>query len=518
MKPNIIWIMSDDLSYADIGPYGQKIIQTPCLDRMAREGMCFSQAYAGSTVCAPSRSCLMTGLHTGHTRVRENSVPIKPGGFWDEHADHLRKEDLTVAEVLKQAGYATALVGKWALAHAGTEGTPLNKGFDEHMGFLDQARAHSYYPEIIWKNGKACEIEENKDFRLDLLREYTNRPWWDMSVSTKYDDKGNLNAPGMKDSSKLKNTHDLCTEQALDFIERKAGNGEPFFLYLAYQVPHGPLIVPSLEPYTNREDFPSLRHKEWAAMITRMDGDIGKILDLLKEKGEDDNTLVIFASDNGYSAYGYFGLDRFETVPFFNHRGPFQGGKFNLQEGGVRVPMIARWPKTVPAGHVTEELFAFWDFLPTAAELAGIDPGELRTGGGRELDGLSMVQVLKGNKPEKAHDWYYWEYKHSQAVRLGDFRGLREHPDQELQLFKITTDPGERLNLADQFPDLVKRIEKIMEEDRFDSDTYRNPGETDEECWARNGHLPSNIHNSNDPKYYEWLKSLGIDTEPFGLS
>lgn len=340
-RPNVIFILADDLGYGDLGCYGQKMIQTPRLDRMAAEGMRFTQFYAGSTVCAPSRCCFMTGLHTGHARIRGNNlVPLRP-------------EDTTVAEVFKRAGYATGIVGKWGLGEPGTTGVPNLKGFDYWFGYLNQTHAHDYYTDYLWRNQQKCLLDGNRDGR-----------------------KGQY-------------THDLFTEEALSFVDRN--RGRPFFLYLAYTLPHANnelfaktgdgMEVPDYGPYADRDWTGP--HKGRAAMITRMDRDIGRLLDRLKERGLDGRTLVFFTSDNGPNKEG-------GTNPkFFAAGGPLRGIKRDLYEGGIRVPMVVRWPGQVPEGQVSEHLSAAWDLLPTVTDLVGAETP-------KGLDGISMMPALRG--------------------------------------------------------------------------------------------------------------------------
>ncbi|HKS37383.1 MAG TPA: arylsulfatase, partial [Verrucomicrobiae bacterium] len=321
-KPNIIFILADDLGYGDLGCYGQKKIKTPNLDRLAAEGMRFTQCYAGSTVCAPSRASLMTGRHTGHARIRGNErVPLKP-------------EDVTVAETLKPLGYATGIIGKWGLGNEGTTGIPNKQGFDEWFGYLDQVHAHNYYPDHLWRN----------------------EGQWSLAA----------NAGGKKGEY----THDFFTRAALNFL--KMNQKQPFFLYLAYTIPHANnelgrktgngMETPGDAPYSG-EQWPQ-PEKNKAAMIARLDGDIGKILNRLKELKLDQDTVIFFSSDNGPHREG--GVD----PKFFESSGPLRGIKRDLYEGGIRVPMIARWPGRIKAGALSDQVWAFWDFLPTAAELA----------------------------------------------------------------------------------------------------------------------------------------------------
>lgn len=423
--PNIVWIMADDLGYGDLGAYGQEVIRTPRLDQMANEGLRFTQFYAGHTVCAPTRSSLMTGLHTGHTRVRGNfsaatgdRVPLEP-------------QDTTVAEVLQSAGYKTGLIGKWGLGEPETTGIPNHKGFDYFWGFLNQARAHRYYPEWVWENQERIILEGNQDGKTEQY------------------------------------VHDLQMEQAYDFISHHADS--PFFLYLALQIPHAEMLVPedAYEGYLDgegsslfeEEPFPDGRHYSpqampnatYAAMVTRMDRDVGRLLDLLKQLEIDENTLVLFTSDNGPHAEG--GND----PEIFNSNGPFRGIKRDLYEGGIRVPMIAWMPGTVPAGEVSDQVWTMWDFMPTAAELAGTIPPE-------GIDGFSMTDALL-NKPVEIERDLYWEFhgrEFKQAVRMGKWKAVRNSLDRPIELYDLSTNPGEESNIADLHPDIVKRAENLF--------------------------------------------------------
>jgi len=430
--PNIIWIMADDLGYGDLGSYGQEVIQTPRLDQMAAEGLRFTQFYSGHTVCAPARSSLMTGQHTGRTRVRGNfsahsggRVPLEPA-------------DTTVAEILQQAGYTTGLVGKWGLGEPGTTGIPNKKGFDYFWGFLNQARAHTYYPEWVWRNTDRVILEGNQG-----------------------GERGQY-------------SHDLDMEESKQFI--RANREGPFFLYMALQIPHAELLVPddSLVEYLdedgqsifNETPFPgrgnySAQDKPnatYAAMVTRMDRDIGRLLDLLKDLGIDENTIVFFTSDNGPHSEGGYDPD------FFNSNGPLRGIKRDLYEGGIRVPMIVWMPGTVPAGEVSDQVWSMWDFLPTAAELTGTEPPG-------DIGGISMINALL-NQPQQDPEYLYWEFHEgafSQAVRFDDWKAVRNDIDQPIELYDLSTDPGEKYDLAEEHPDIVARAEELLRTARTES-------------------------------------------------
>jgi arylsulfatase A len=421
-KPNIIYILADDLGYGDLGCYGQEKIRTPSLDRMAAEGMRFTNHYAGSAVCAPSRCVLMTGLHTGHARVRANGrMPIEP-------------EDVTVAEVLKRAGYATAAIGKWSLGDAGTTGAATRQGFDYFFGYLNQGAAHFYYPESLDRNEGTVSLEANRDGKRGTY------------------------------------SHDLLTEEAIQFIRRSAPG--PFFLYVPYTIPHAEVLVPedSLSEYRDKwpeKPFPGGHYAAQptpraarAAMITRMDRDIGRILDLVKDLGLDERTIVMFTSDNGPCTAG--GQD----PAFFESTGPLRGLKFGLYEGGIRVPMIARWPGKIPAGSVTDFASGFWDILPTCAELAGVQPPA-------RIDGVSLVPTLIGRPREQAQrECLYWEHRGWQAVRFGNWKAIRTTPERPIELYDLKSDIGEENDLAAASPGLVAKAEKYFEASRTDDPNW----------------------------------------------
>ena len=419
-KPNIIFILADDLGYGGLGCYGQKQIQTPRLDRMAAEGMRFTQFYAGSTVCAPSRCVLMTGLHTGHCLVRANGrVPLRP-------------EDVTVAEVLKKGGYATGLVGKWGLGDEGSTGLPTRQGFDSFFGYLNQTHAHNYYPPFLLRD------EQRVPLRNVMPR-------------------GRDGGPGVA-VEKVEYSHDLLTAEAIRFVE---GNKDrPFFLYLAYTVPHANneagrngMEVPDYGLYAEKP-WPEAQ-KGHAAMIGRLDRDVGRLLDRLKALGLDGETAVFFSSDNGPHREG--GAD----PAFFDSNGPLRGIKRDLYEGGIRVPMIVRWPGKVKPGGVSDHAGYFADFLPTAAELAGVDcPAG--------LDGISVAPTLLG-RPQKAHEALYWEFRGSQAVRMGRFKAVRKRLDGPIELYDLQKDVGEEQDVAAGQPAVVERIREYLAGARTES-------------------------------------------------
>ncbi len=419
--PNIIFILADDLGYGELGCYGQKRIRTPHLDRLAAEGMRFTQCYAGSTVCAPSRAVLMTGRHSGHVSIRGNAdVP-------------LAADETTVAEVLKRRGYATGCFGKWGLGLETTTATPVHRGFDEWFGYLDQTHAHDYYPTQLWRSSTIAGV-------TNLAKSI----------------EANLNG------AKGAYSHDLFAQAAQSFVRVAAR--EPFFLYLAYTIPHAHnerkdrgMEVPSLEPYEN-EDWPE-PEKAKAAMITRLDRDVGRLLDQLKSLRLESNTVVFFSSDNGPHREGG------AKAEFFAGSGPLRGIKRDLYEGGIRVPMIARWPGRIPAGTISDQVWAFWDFLPTAAELAGAVPPA-------GIDGISVLPTLLGQRPARAHEFLYWEFHErgsKQAVRMGDWKAIRLQPGAPLALYNLRSDLGETNDVAAGQPEVVRRIEDYLETARTES-------------------------------------------------
>lgn len=429
--PNIVFILADDLGYGDIGCYGQKRIRTPNLDRLAADGIRFTQCYAGSTVCAPSRCCLMTGRHTGHATVRGNAqVPLRP-------------EDVTAAEVLKGVGYATGLVGKWGLGEPNSTGTPNRKGFDHFFGYLNQVHAHNYYPDHLWKNGEKFPLA------------------------------GNVVKKGVA-VERAQYSPDLFTQDALAFVEKN--RGRPFFLYLAYTLPHANneagnagMEVPSDAPYTDT-DWPQAQ-KNHAAMITRLDRDIGRVLARLKELGLEENTVVFFSSDNGPHQEG--GAD----PKFFQSSGPLRGFKRSMTEGGIRVPMIVRWPGKIEPGQVSGHVWAFWDFLPTAAEIAGAKPPA-------DIDGISMLPALVGEKgagrAPAAHEFLYWEFHEGgyvQAVRMGDWKYIRwpYAKGRPPELYNLKDDLSETRNVAGQHPDVTAKLEAYLKGARTESKHWPVP-------------------------------------------
>jgi arylsulfatase A len=415
--PNIIYILSDDLAQGDLGCYGQKLIKTPNLDRMAAEGTRFTQAYCGTSVCAPSRSSLMTGLHMGHCPIRANRE-IKPEGQMP-----LPAETVTVAQVLKGAGYATACVGKWGMGMFDTTGSPLKKGFDHFYGHNCQRKAHNYFPPYIWNDDQQVELD-GKTY-----------------------------------------VQDLFANESLKWVreQKRKAPDQPFFLFYAITLPHGDYEIDNLGIYADQKDWTPTQ-KAYAAMVTRLDSDVGRLLDLLKELKIDENTLVMTSGDNGSS----FPPDS-ELGRLFDQAmgGKLRGFKRGMYEGGLRQASIARWPGAIPAGRVSDEPWAFWDFLPTAADLAGA-----KLPSGYKPDGLSLVSFLKG-APAPQREYFYWELHENasiQALRFDkNWKAVRNGPNQPVELYDLATDEGEAHNVAAAHPDRVNRALELMKSARVDS-------------------------------------------------
>ncbi len=460
-RPNIIFILADDLGYGDLGCYGQEQIQTPCLDQMAAEGMRFTNFYAGNTVCAPSRSVLMTGQHMGHTHVRGNA------GGPDMSKQSLRDEDVTVAEVLKTAGYATALCGKWGLgddAPGGHSGLPNRQGFDFFFGYLNQVHAHNYYPEFLWRN-ETKQALKNKVTRLP-------RPYGGFV--------------GGYASERVDYSHDLVIQESLEFIRNQAvakessekdgaepRNETPFFLFLSLTIPHANnegtrgtgngQEVPDFGLYADQPW--SAPDKGQAAMISRMDADVGRILALLDELDLAKETVVMFSSDNGPHNEGGHNPDLFDP------NGPLRGMKRDLYEGGIRVPMIVRWAGTTPAGATSDHIGYFGDLMATAADLAGVACPE-------NVDSISFAPTITGHpSKQEAHRYLYWEFYEQggkQAVRAGRWKAVRS-PWQTgpTELFDLTEDIGEASDVAADHPDIVAQFEAMMDEAHVPNPAWR---------------------------------------------
>ena len=473
-KPNIIYIMCDDLGYADVGCYGQQYISTPNLDRMAAEGMQFTQAYAGSPVSAPSRASFMTGQHTGHTHVRGNKEyrfgSITYGKTTDPTATGQEPYDtahVILPEIMKDNGYNTGMFGKWAGGYEGSISTPDKRGIDEYYGFMCQFQAHLYYPNFLNAYSRAAgdtevrrEILENNVNYLMHGDDYKNR----------------------KDYSA-----DLIHNRAMEWIDKQTAD-KPFFGIFTYTLPHAELAQPEdsiFKAYqgafcvekTFGGDAPSrynptnCAHQQFAAMVTRLDTYVGEVLEKLKSKGFDKNTLVIFTSDNGPHTEGGGDPEYFNTEKLLN------GTKRSTKEGGIRVPFIAWWPGTVEAGIVNDHQLAFYDLMPTFCDLAGINNYIERYSNPRlandYFDGLSFAPTLTGNGEQKKHDFLYWEFHESNmmAVRIDDWKLVVK--DGNCSLYNLSTDLHEDNDIASQHPDIVKNMKDIISREHTHSSLFQ---------------------------------------------
>ncbi len=444
-KPNIIYILADDLGYGDVGFNGQSKFATPNIDKLAAEGIVFTQHYSGSTVCAPSRSTLLTGMHTGHTAIRGNKE-VQPEGQYP-----LPDSTYTLAEMLQEAGYKTGVFGKWGLGYPGSEGDPNMQGFDEFYGYNCQRLAHHYYPYHLWHNQEKVILEGNKgknqnDYAADLI-------------------------------------HD----EAMKFID--SNKDSTFFMFYASPIPHAELLLPEKYikpfkgkflpeksyngvdagenyrqgPYGSQENS----HAAFAAMVTLLDKQVGEISQKIQELGIADNTIIVFTSDNGPHQEG--GAD----PDYFNSNGIYKGYKRDLYEGGIHVPMIVKWPNQIEAGSSTDHISAFWDVMPTFSDVAGEDLN-------KEIDGISFLPTLTGEGEQKKHDYLYWEFHEKGgriAVRKGKWKAVKynvtKKPNAEPELYDLSKDPGETHNLASEFPAVVKELTQTMKEARTESEVFQ---------------------------------------------
>lgn len=446
VKPNIIYILADDLGYGDLSCYGQKKFSTPNIDKMAKEGMLFTQHYAGSTVCAPSRSCLMTGLHTGHTPIRGNKE-IEPEGQVS-----IPKETKILPEVLKESGYVTGAFGKWGLGSPGSEGDPTHKGFDEFYGYNCQRLAHNYYPNHLWHNKSKVVLDGNQGDEMTVY------------------------AP------------ELIHKEALKFIENN--KEKPFFMFYPNVIPHAELLIPeeNLKEFRGKYlpekvydgakpgdkyfregayGYQEESHAAFVGMIDLLDKQIGEIFDKLKELGLEKNTIVVFTSDNGPHREG--GAD----PDYFDSNGIYRGYKRDLYEGGILTPMIAWWPGKIKANSKSDHVSAFWDVLPTFAELANVECSV-------QIDGISFLPTLLGDGEQKQHESLYWEFHERggrQALRKGKWKLVRYHVfkpgETSTQLFDLSVDPGENRDLAKDHPDVVGEMLNLMNSSRVETDLFK---------------------------------------------
>lgn len=468
-KPNIVYILTDDLGYGDVGCYGQDKIETPNIDELAEEGILFTQHYSGSPVSAPSRCVLLTGKHTGHSYIRSNDPLGERGDVWDfekaskdpglEGQRPIPGETVTIGEVLQEAGYTTGCVGKWGLGPPMSEGAPNKQGFDFYYGYICQRQAHTYYPLHLWKNDEKDTLD-NK-----MVPPHTELP-----------EEADPHDPGSYSRFRLTDyAPDLMIEETMQFLERN--KQDPFFMYYATPVPHLPLQAPERwvehyvekfgdeEPYTGDNGYFPSRYPRatYAAMISYMDENVGKIVDKLKETGVYENTLIIFTSDNGPTYTG--GAD----TPWFNSGGPFKEengwSKGFVHEGGIRVPMIATWPGKIEPGTVSNHISAFWDVFPTLCDVADVEPPQ-------DLDGISFLPALLDQDDQEEHEVMYWEfpsYNGQQAVRFGKWKAIRKDifdGNMGLELYNLHTDPMEQQDVSDQYPEILEKAKEYMKDER----------------------------------------------------
>jgi arylsulfatase A-like enzyme len=420
-KPNIVFIMADDMGYGDAGAFGQVSIQTPNIDKLARDGMVFTQCYAGSTVCAPSRSTLMTGLHTGHTRVRGNTSQV-PLDLPNPRRLPLEKDDVTVAEVLKEAGYVCGMFGKWGLGEPNTTGEPNSQGFDEWFGFLNQRHAHTHYPDYLWENRDTFPIPDNN-------------------------------------TERYQHTHELFTKRAVSFI--KDNRGSNFFLYVPYTLPHDEFEATDEFLKLYRDSNWTDRERTYAAMVSMVDDGVGKIVESLKQWGVRNNTLIMFCSDNG-AANRYDGR--------FNSSGELRGRKRDMYEGGLRTPMIVNWPGIIPQGRNDELVWYFADVMPTLAGLARAKVPD-------NLDGISVLPAFFGQEWKSPERFLYWEFPKEilhQAVRWKNWKAVRYGVNGKLELYDLSTDLSEENDVSDDYPGIVRIIEDYLLTARTETDYWVN--------------------------------------------
>ncbi len=444
-NPNIIYILADDLGYGDLSSNGQQKFSTPNIDKLASDGMVFTQHYSGSTVCAPSRSTLLTGLHTGHTPIRGNKE-VKPEG---QHP--MPAESYLLTEMLKEASYTTGVFGKWGLGYPGSEGDPNMQGVDEFFGYNCQRLAHHYYPYYLWHNQEKVMLEGNEG-----------------SDQTEY-------------------AADLIHEEAMKFID--SNQDKPFFLFYASPIPHAELLLPQEKidvfkgeflpekhyegtdsgekyrqgPYGSQENS----HAAFAAMVAVLDNQIGEIVAKLEVLGIADNTIIIFSSDNGPHQEG--GAD----PDYFNSNGIYKGYKRDLYEGGIHVPMIVRWPGMVEPGTESDHISAFWDVMPTLADIVGQNTSDT-------LDGISFLPTLTGEGKQLSHEYLYWEFHEKGgriAIRKGKWKAVKynvlKNPGEMIELYNLSEDPGETINLAAEYPEVVKELTEILKSARTESDVFQ---------------------------------------------
>ncbi len=467
-KPNIIYILADDLGYGELGCYGQDKIETPNIDKLAKNGMKFNQHYSGSPVCAPSRCVLMTGKHAGHAYIRGNDGMSSRGDIWDyekmaknpklEGQRPIPDETKTIPELLKTAGYKTGAIGKWGLGPPHSEGAPNNQGFDFFYGYICQRMAHSYYPTHLWKNGKK-----------DTLRNELVVPHQKLG-----EDKDPKDPESYEKFHGQDYTPTLMYNEMEKFVE--SNKDQPFFFYWASLIPHVALAAPEKwvnyyrekfgeeEPYTGDSGYLPSQYPRatYAAMISYLDENVGKLVKKLKDLGIYDNTLIIFTSDNGPTYTGGADTVWFDSADPFKSEYGYSKGFVN--EGGIRVPMIAQWPGKIKPGSQSDHISAFYDVMPTMCDLG-------KTECDVETDGISFAKTLLGKKGQEEHKYLYWEfpaYGGQQAVRMGKWKAIRKNikkGNMKIELYNLEKDLQEQNNVADQHPEIVSEVKKIMEKE-----------------------------------------------------
>lgn len=465
-KHNIIFILADDLSYRDLSCYGQTQFKTPHLDALAASGVRFSQAYAGAPECAPSRGTLLTGLHAGHAPIRINQSA--------RGQDFIPDSVVTVAEILKEAGYRTAFVGKWGVGLPGTEGVPHKQGFDQAFGFYDQGRAHTYFPLYLIRNGEKIEYPGNASF--NMRRRYQMNSSEKPMHLNNYDEAGKLILSELDDPSKAVYSQEEVDKAAFRFLKENENTTQPFFLYYATQLPHGPVIIDELGEMNDHPVLPQ-RQKEWAAMVKRLDAFTGRLVTYLKQTGQYQNTFIFFASDNGYSMCGYMGRGNapanWPDDPYLKNKGPFRGGKFSALEGGVRIPFFVSFPGY--SAKIISQPVWLVDFLATAADIAGIRV-EQRT------DGYSLLPLLRGDRaPEFDHRPMYFYKNSEQAVRMGPWKAYRKSPENTVELYLIEEDIHSDRDLAGIYPEIAQKMDSIMNSEHEPHPWYRDPWESNQD-------------------------------------
>jgi len=468
-RTNIVYILADDLGYGELGAYGQKTIKTPNIDKLAKEGKVFTNHYSGAPVCAPSRCVLLTGLHSGHSYIRGNDEWTERGDVWDFSAAseniHLEgqrpisADTVTIGKLLQQSGYKTACIGKWGLGPEYSEGSPNKQGFDLFFGYNCQRQAHTYYPKHLWKNNKKIHLKNKL-----------------IEPGTPLKKGSDPNDPKSYENFTLNEySPDLMSREALNFLEGNRSN--PFFLYYATPLPHLPLQAPKKlvekyrniigdeKPYSGKYYFPcQYPRATYAAMISYLDTDVGKIIKKLKDIGVFENTLIIFTSDNGPTYTGGADTEFFNSGGIFGEK--YGRGKGFLHEGGIRVPMIASWQGKIKSGTSTDHISAFYDVLPTLCDVAGKKIPKIS-------DGISFLPTLLDKGEQKNHQSLYWEfpsYGGQQAVRIGKWKGIRKNifkGNKKIELYDLSKDPSETNNISQKHKEIVKKISLIMDKEHI---------------------------------------------------